>query len=329
MSRRLAGALACVALLGGCQAPQLAPELRGQAPRTVAVPRSAARSLGTIAGRPLRAEELLIELHGLLGRDFLLVLDRTVSSKLAEAEAARLGLVLKPQAIEASFQSARSTLLGEFARAFPGDDYAAVVERELGVAAAVHNERLRAAAEREILTERVVRATTLAQESAAIRLIVVTDEREALDLSARLREGVEFARLASEHSQDESRKAGGFVPYLVRDDRTPLSRAAFLLSVGETTGPFKLNGRWVILKLEEKRQPIPGPWGQVGAAVEASLLSDPVVQAEFLFWQLQAEKLYEIELTPLTELLGLSTPISESADDEQFTIGGDLPAQED
>ena len=69
----------------------------------------------------------------------------------------------------------------------------------------------------------------------------------------------------------------------------------------------------MLLKLLEKRAPIQGKWPTVKDRVEASLLEHPVVEAEFLFWQLLAESRYLVELSPLSDLLGLAVPKARTA----------------
>lgn len=317
--RVAAGGLTLAATIGCTSTPA---DLRAQAPGTVA---RTSRDLGSIAGRPLEAEDLLVELHGLLGTDFLRVLDRFVATELARNEAARLGLRLDGTRLEAEVARVRSELMTAFGDRHPGAGYDQVVTAELGLRPDVHAERVREAAARQLVAERVVRAHTLASPSFEVRLLVTNSALEADALVLRLREGADFAELARTASVDDSASEGGRVPYLIDDERSPLARAARVTAVGEVTGPFELGGLHVVLRVERRREPVVGRWPEVAGAVEESLAADPVAESEFAHWQLTMDGRYRVDLAPLADLLGLAgdEPASEPAEAEDLPSEGD------
>lgn len=301
IAARLAVAFAAT-LLVACGATRT--DLVHQAPGTVA---RSTQALGTIAGRPLDAADLLVELHGLLGADFLRVVDRLVATELARTEAGRLGVRVAPERLDAEAARVRDELLAAFAARRPGASYEELIVAELGLRPEVHAARLRDATLRQLTTERVVRATTLAATSSEVRLIVAGTRLEAEALRRRLEEGEDFAELANVASIDDSAEDGGRVPYLIDDERSPLSRAARLIEPGDVTGPFELGGHHVLLRLVDRREPLVGRWSEVAEAVEASLAADPVGESEFVHWQLAMESLYRVDLEPLADLLGLAS----------------------
>lgn len=334
--RHLSLAVACVAALvvGACHSSPTSSALlaeplpkvaRPAQPVAVQQPGVAARSaaapndnfvppagLGTVAGRSFDAEELLVELYGLLGRDLLMVVDRLVAAKLAETEAARLGLRLDVETAEVAVADARADLMADFRVRFPLVPYEEVVRKELGVRPEVHTRRLREATIRRLLTERVIRATTLARETADVHLVVSATRAEATARLKLIAAGATFEEVAE--TTDEG-STGGRVPFLVNDERSPLARAVFLLADGEVGGPFEVEDRFVLARLASRRPALEGRWNTIGAEVEASLAADPIEESEYLSWHLAMEERYEVDLAPIAALLGLAS--------------GDLPRDED
>ena len=181
------------------------------------------------------------------------------------------------------------------------DDY---IVSELGLDPVRYLERMRRSTIRQMLAERAVRSASLSNESASVRMIVVKGDEGVAAVQAALAEGKDFATVAREHSVDESKERGGLVPFVVRQERSPLARLAFETPVGTIGGPVQLDEHSFFLRVEELRAPIEGDWSALESAVEASLAEHPVQEGEFLHWKLVMEKRYPIDLGPLWSLVG-------------------------
>lgn len=262
------------------------------------------RPLGEVAGQPVFAEELLLEWNHFAPREIWLVLDKLVATRLAFAEAQRIGLRLDPALVERRVARERS-LLDDSLR---DDGHAGTLEERIVEVFAQQPEyylaRLREATIRQMIAERAVRAWTLSEPNVRLRLIVVPSGELADTVEAALADGADFAELAREHSIDDTAPAGGLVPYLVRQERSPLARIAFDTPAGAVGGPTTVGAHVVFVLVEERREPQEGDWAAVGPAVEASLATDTVRDAEFLVWKLTMERRYPVDLTDAERLLG-------------------------
>jgi peptidyl-prolyl cis-trans isomerase C len=290
--------------------PAPAPPVAAAAPDEKAAPVLPAKTLdeeaplGWIANQPLEAEEFLVEWTDVASREFFLVLDKLVATRLALAEASRLGIRLEPQAVEARYAAARAELDQLVAKEGKARTTQEFIARELGFEPARYLERVRRSTIRQMLAERAVRAGSLASETAAVRMIVVKGEEALAAVQAALAEGRDFAEVAREHSIDETKERGGLVPFVVRQERSPLARLAFETPVGAVGGPVQLDQHSFLLKVEERREPIEGDWAALGATIEASLAEHPVQDSEFVHWKVVMEKRYPIDLGPLWSLVG-------------------------
>ena len=290
---------------GSALAPALVEPVQDSA-EEAAEPEDRAQPLGSVAGVPLSAEELLLEWHQVAGREVWLVVDKLVATRLAFAEAGRLGLRLEPEAVELRVAEERRALEAEVASQRGNPSVEDFVRAELGVEPKVYFERVRSATIRQMLAERTVRAWTLGNQSADLRLIVVPPGEALERAQAALAEGRDFAEVAREYSIDDSARDGGRVPYVVRQETAPLARLAFSTPEGEVGGPIESGDHVFLIRVEELRQPLEGNWDAVGPAVEASLAEVAVADAEFVYWKLAMEKRYPIDLEPLLDLLGAS-----------------------
>jgi hypothetical protein len=260
--------------------------------------------LGWIAGQPLQAEEFLVEWGDAASRELWLVLDKLVASRLALAEAGRLSIRLAPEAVEGRFTAERGRLEKELARDKKERTLEEFIEKELGFEPKRYLERVRQATIRQMLAERAVRAASLASESVALRLIVVPDDEAAEKVRAALASGKAFADVARELSLDDSKKNGGLVPFVVKEERSPLARLAFQTAVGEVAGPAPVADHQFWIRVEERRTPLEGDWPVIEKAVEDSLVQNPVGDAEFVHWKVLTERRYPIDFGPLWSLIG-------------------------
>jgi len=269
-----------------------------------AAARPGAAPLASVAGEPLLAADLLLEWYQLAPREVWLVVDKLVATRLAYAEAARLGLRLAPDAVAARVEAERDAL--EERLAASTDDWRGLedwIRTEVGQEPARYLELLRIGTIRQMIAERAVRAWTLAAENLTLRLVVLPDEASAAATRAEVEGGADLAALARERSLDDSAERGGLVPFLVQSERSPLARAAFAVGAGELGGPVEISGRWLVFRVEERRAPVEGRWSEVAATVEASLAAHPVGDSEFLGWKLAMERRYPVDVEPLLDLL--------------------------
>ncbi len=296
---------------GGTQGTAAATEAAPAVPATEPVSEpavagaGASRPLGWIAGQPLSAEELVREWHRIAGREVWLVLDKLVATRLAYAEAERLELRLAPEAVELRVDAELARAREEVAKKHPDLGFEEFIEREFEEPLEHSVELMRVGAIRQMLAERVARTWTLENENRSLRVIVVDEAELAATLLERARNGEDFAALAREFSLDDTAEHGGFVPYVVRQEHSPLARLAFTTAPGELGGPLAIepSGHLVIVRVEEHREPLLGDWRTVAAAVEASLARDPLSDSEFLHWKLAMERRYPIDVGPLEALL--------------------------
>ena len=264
--------------------------------------------LGWVAGEPLDAGELIVEWGDASSRELFLVLDKLVASRLALAEATRLGIRLAPEAVEERFAKERERLAAEVVKKQQKTGKTRTLEefisRELGFDPARYLERLRRSTIRQMLAERAVRAASLAGETVALRLIVVANAEQLKKVQEALAAGRDFGAVATELSVDDSRTEGGLVPFVSADERSPLARLAFQTKVGEVAGPLPIGDHQFLIKLEERRAALEGDWSVIEGAVMTSLATHPVSDAEFLHWKITMEDRYPIDMRPLMELIG-------------------------
>lgn len=87
-------------------------------------------------------------------------------------------------------------------------------------------------------------------------LIQVDTEAQAAELLQKLKEGTDFAELASQYSKDPSKERGGDIGYFIKGQLMPeIEEACFKLEVGEVSGIVKTQFGYHIMKLTDKREP--------------------------------------------------------------------------
>ncbi|MBB3772261.1 peptidyl-prolyl cis-trans isomerase C [Angulomicrobium tetraedrale] len=85
-------------------------------------------------------------------------------------------------------------------------------------------------------------------------------KKKADEVEARLKKGEDFAKLASELTEDPSgKKDGGDLGFFAKDQMVPeFADVAFAMKPGEISKPVKTQFGWHVIKVEEKRQkPVP------------------------------------------------------------------------
>jgi len=104
------------------------------------------------------------------------------------------------------------------------------------------------------------------EDEVRARHILVPTEKEAEELLKQIKDGADFAKLASEKSKDTgSMKQGGDLGYFTRGAMVkPFADAAFAMKVGDVSEkPVKTDFGYHIIKLEDRRKSSPPPMAEV------------------------------------------------------------------
>jgi peptidyl-prolyl cis-trans isomerase C len=103
--------------------------------------------------------------------------------------------------------------------------------------------------------------------------ILVDNEMKANEISAKLKNGGDFEKLAKEFSKDKgSSISGGDLGYFTKSAMVkPFSEAAFAMKVGEISAPVKSDFGWHIIKLTDKRQKAIKPLAQMQESIAQQL----------------------------------------------------------
>ena len=105
------------------------------------------------------------------------------------------------------------------------------------------------------------------------RHILVPTEQEAKDIAAKLKSGVDFAKLAQDFSKDPgSGKEGGDLGWFTTDRMVPeFGEAASKMKPGQVSDPVKTQFGWHIIKVEEMREKKPPTFEEVKDQVQQFL----------------------------------------------------------
>jgi len=98
-------------------------------------------------------------------------------------------------------------------------------------------------------------AAAKGQEEVKASHILVATEEEAKKLSAEIKKGADFEKLAKDNSTDKgSSTKGGELGWFSKDKMVPeFADAAFKLKKGEVSDPIKSEFGWHIIKVEDRR----------------------------------------------------------------------------
>lgn len=231
------------------------------------------------------------------------LLERIISSKIVEREAAELGIVLDEQLIRDELARTVAELERELQLSQPGMNLDEWISRGLGLDPEPYRERLREDVRRRLLAERIVRVFIYTQQWAEARVIVVEKRAEAEALVERLAAGEPFGRLANEASLDPTGKYGGRIPPILRNE-SAVARLAFSLEPGAVGGPILESGRWMILGLDALHEPLVGDWSELEGPIEASLAAQPIEDPEYWMWKVEMNRVHPVDLSPLLRLVG-------------------------
>ena len=139
-----------------------------------------------------------------------------------------------------------------------------------------------------------------------ILYIVELADQKALDaFSAGLAAGRDFDSLAKELHVHKDKQPAGNRTTLVKNDNVELSRVAFSTPEGQVAGPLEADGgRHLMIRVDKSLAPITGPWKEIAAAIEQSLVEDPVDEFEFIQWRSEMVKSYSVDTAPFFRIVG-------------------------
>lgn len=233
-------------------------------------------------------------------------LGELILARFSFAEAARLGMRIPDSELDLAYERGLEALAAEIDRVSPGIAVDAYIERSRGLDPETFRARLKEQTSRALIAERVVRAWLLATDHVIARAIVTDSAAEMTRVEELLAQGADFETVAAEKSVDPSRARGGLLPPITRGEHR-LSRLAFVTRVGDLGGPIEEQGRFMLIRVEERPRPVDGNWAEVGAAVERSLDRRPVDPMEWLQWEEAMYARYGVDTQPFLDLVGEPT----------------------
>lgn len=261
-------------------------------------------AIATVDGVPVLASELLALWHNQETRRVYEYVSTIVDAHIARADARRIGLTLDPALVEQRVTDIVMQIEEKLEEQAPGMTIREYASQRLGLDPDNYIAGLRASQSRALLVERVVRAWVLTQEHARIRVVIVTNEELAAEVTAALEAGRPFTEVASELSEDESASRGGLLPPVIRTEQLLLSRLAFATREGGVTGPVEDGGRILWVHVERFVPALEADWSQIRGTVEADLAARPLDEYEFLQWKSFVDTRHEVDMRPFLRLVG-------------------------
>ena len=262
------------------------------------------RVIARVAGEELYLEDLVtLWLH----KDSDAVqetLSELVVASITRRDAVARGVKVDPIVLERRVAEVRAELdrtVREGTGGMPTEEW---IARRLGLHPGRYLELLRRKTAEQILTERLVRLWFLEQGWARLRMILVEGEDALAEVQAALEAGEDFANVARAKSTDSTAEDGGLIPAFVKSELSPMSQLAFLSPVGEVAGPLELQGRFVLILVEELHEPRTGGWAALGPEIERGLEEQLVTAGEYVQWEIFIQRAYSVDLRPFYELVG-------------------------
>ncbi len=222
---------------------------------------------------------------------FRRVLDEVIDQTLLASEAERRGLDNSPAA-QRRLEAVRQRILGDML-------VESVVDK------AVSDEAVQ-----RLYAEQQRRAKR--SEEVRLRLILSDSRAEADAVLALLGQGTSFEAVAAQRSVDEaSRALGGDLGYATPDLLPPVYAAAITdKAAGSVVGPVDSNGRWAILRVEDRRAETPPTLEQARPVIVRYLTYEGVRQ---LLEQLRGKAKVEFEIDPPRSAPQTPPPVSTAA----------------
>ncbi len=289
--------LVSIILCAGCASTEAdaPPQLVTPERDVVAAPPTTQRADPVIAS--ISAGETTVT----LGRDqYLTFLEETrgldavlnlMQLEMAKEQARQLDIDLATVDVEAEIRRTLNTgFRGPDGAVLEIGDYEAALQRvltEQGLSRAEFdvvmetNAMLRAAAGPQIdqrLTDDVLREEFKRRygEQAVIRVISFETIREATDTKNRAEAGEDFAELATSLNDDPGLAGrGGLIEPFTRQSNFPeiIKTASFALKPGDVSDPVESEGRYLLIKLEELREPRAVKFEDVRDELKAELVA--------------------------------------------------------
>lgn len=215
---------------------------------------------------------------------------------LVESEAAREGVSVSPETVEAATSRAFDVRMRRL-RAEYGGDPADVLLRTTGRTPDDLRADLRAAVRTDLLRERLARLEALRRDGADLRVLVAPDERTAATAADQWKAGADASLLARRLGL-----ADPVAPPPVALDDVPDAALRARLAVapeGAVLDPEPFDGpdpskpgavvrAWQVLKVVRVWRGSAAPWSELGPRVEAWLASAPPTEAETDAWDARA-----------------------------------------
>ncbi|KYO65500.1 foldase protein PrsA [Thermovenabulum gondwanense] len=134
------------------------------------------------------------------------------------------------------------------------------------------------------------------KEQVRARHILVDDEKLANEISAKLKNGQDFAELAKQYSKDTaSKESGGDLGFFSRGDMVKeFEDAAFSLKVGEISSPVKTQYGYHIIKVEEKKDAQEASFDKSKEKIK-DILFNQKFQQEYDPWMQELYSKYNVE----------------------------------
>jgi hypothetical protein len=283
------------------QAGQPVPQEPAEAPPA----RAAARGLtvGSVGGEPIDVREFLSRLWMQRNSQAREVLENLVFARLTEMEAQRLSMTISTglvdKVVDEAYAALRKRLQDSGSSQTP-DEY---IRTSLDLDPRFYERHLRSDAIIQLLAERCVRAWAMENPRRVVRLIELADLNTAEKVQSELEAGASFEELAKAYSQDDDAAEGGTALVLVRSENYELSRLAFATEVGAVGGPLFQQGRYLMIRVDERFDPRTGTWKEIGEEVERSLVETSVDNLEFVQWRAAMVQRYQVDLEPFLLLV--------------------------
>ena len=252
--------------------------------------------VGVVGDKPIDLPRFLSRLwmrENVAARD---VLEQLVMSRLTLLEAERLRMYIDPVQVDAVLQEAYDSMKQRLEEAGSDLSVEQHIRRNLEMDPEFYHGHLRDDAIVQLLAERCVRGWALENGRTSVRMLEL-DSSEAEPARKALEAGTTFDELAQEYGQAES-----FM--VVRSESQDLARLAFATEVGAVAGPVIQGGRFLLMAVDAREEPVEGDWQVLGPRVEESLKEVPVEQREFVQWRAAMVRRYRVDLQPFLEMVG-------------------------
>lgn len=191
-------------------------------------------------------------------------LDELIDRELQYQDAKAQGITIEKEKIDAQLEKFKKRFKSE-------QDYKTALEKEKTT-----EEQVRARIEKELLAQAIftTHVTDRAKmsdsalkeyyekntakfkqpESVKLRIISVHEEKKAKDVLAMIKQGDDFAEIASNLSEDTYRTRGGDAGYIHKGRMLQeIDEAAFKLKTGEVSDIITAENNYFIIKVEDKR----------------------------------------------------------------------------